>query len=423
MNRILKVVGGPLKGAEIALVAGTRVKVGSGDECDVLVSDSTLGEVAFELEVAEDEVSIITPDGATKTLLDYEAHVFGASAFAIGAAEGNWPEIVWPEKSVEGRVKSEEVPSGEVPPKMDPPKAKPKDARPEVEEAKAETGGGKHRVFWLVALVLLAVVIVLALFAFHWLRCRSGGVFQRNEVTIVRQMTLADVASRYGIAVVETNGQVIVRGNLKTRAERLETTAAAFQAQPGIELDLTDDESLGEAAEALVSMLADETLKVEAATNRIVVLRGDAGTSDRLREVLVAMARDIPGLDSVDCANVVCGLEGDVPAPSVLELPEERIQAAPEVASTAVVQRVTGSVAVARKPHSSSPAPRKASRAIAPPIRLPLCGIMTVPYPCIILKNGNRVFEGGELGDYTVEKIAADAVMLRNDEKTFKWKP
>lgn len=83
MNRILRVVGGPLKGAEIALVAGTKVKVGSGDGCDVLVSDPSLGDVAFELEVAEDEVSIITPDGATKTLLDYEAHHFGSSAFGL----------------------------------------------------------------------------------------------------------------------------------------------------------------------------------------------------------------------------------------------------------------------------------------------------------------------------------------------------
>ena len=103
MNRILRVVGGPLKGAEIALVAGTKIKVGSGDTCDVLVSDPSLGDVAFELEVAEDEVSIITPDGATKTLLDYEAHQFGSSAFAIGAAEGTWPEVIWPENRAKAK--------------------------------------------------------------------------------------------------------------------------------------------------------------------------------------------------------------------------------------------------------------------------------------------------------------------------------
>ena len=109
MNRILKIVGGPLKGAEIALVAGTKVKVGSGDDCDVLVSDPTLEKFAFELDVAEDEVTITTPDGAAKTMLDCEAKEFGSSAFAVGPAEGKWQEIVWAEKkSEEGSGKSEE---------------------------------------------------------------------------------------------------------------------------------------------------------------------------------------------------------------------------------------------------------------------------------------------------------------------------
>ena len=102
MKRILKIVGGPLKGAEIALVAGTKVKVGSGDDCDVLVSDPTLEKFAFELDVAEDEVTLTLPDGAARTLLDFEVREFGSSAFAVGPAEGVWQELVWPEKRDRG---------------------------------------------------------------------------------------------------------------------------------------------------------------------------------------------------------------------------------------------------------------------------------------------------------------------------------
>ena len=408
MNRILRVVGGPLKGAEIALVAGTRVKVGSGDGCDVLVSDPSLGDVAFELEVAEDEVSIITPDGATKTLLDYEAHQFGSSAFAIGATEGAWPEVVWPEKkSEELRVKSEEVSSGEMPPKVDPLKEKPKDARPETEGAKDEKGGKRRRVSCLVSLVLLAVVIVLALLAFWWLRCRGECCGERCDVVAPR-VTLVEVAERYGASVVETNGQVVLRGNLKTRAERLEATAAAFQAKPGVELDLMDDESLDEAVAALVSMIVGEALKVEAATNRIVVLRGDAGTSARLRELMLAMARDIPGLANVDCARVVCGLESNAPVTLSFVQPT-----APS----------SNAVEVVRQTQPPVLAPSRERRPAAAPLKLPLCGILTVPYPCIIQKNGNRVFEGGEFGGYTVEKITATAVTLRDGKRTFEWRP
>lgn len=418
MNRILRVVGGPLKGAEIALVAGTKVKVGSGDGCDVLVSDPSLGDVAFELEVAEDEVSIITPDGATKTLLDYEAHQFGSSAFAIGVAEGAWPEVVWPEKSEERGGKSEERggkseegrgdEAGKMPPKADPLKGKTKDARPETEDAKDETNGKKRRVSCLLSLILLAVVVVLALFAFWWLKCRKDCCAERFAAAVTRQVTLADVAEKYGVSVVETNGQVILRGNLKTRAVRLEATAAAFQAKPGVELDLMDDESLDEAADALVSMIVGEALKVEAATNRIVILRGDAGTSARLRELMLAMARDIPGLANVDCARVVCGLESDAPV------------------TVSFVQSTTptsNSVEVVRQTQPPVLAPSRGSRPAAAPLKLPLCGILTVPYPCIIQKNGNRVFEGGEFGGYTVEKITATAVTLRDGKRTFEWKP
>ena len=169
MNRILRVVGGPLKGAEIALVAGTRVKVGSGDGCDVLVADPTLGKTSFELDVGEDEVTIVTPDGTAKTMLDFEAREFGSSAFAIGPAEGAWQEIVWGEKSEEGRGKSEEGRgkredvAGEIPPKADPLKEKPKDVRPETED-----GEKPSRVSRLVSLVLVAVVVILVLLALFW---------------------------------------------------------------------------------------------------------------------------------------------------------------------------------------------------------------------------------------------------------------
>ena len=404
MNRILRVVGGPLKGAEIALVAGTKVKVGSGDGCDVLVSDPSLGDVAFELEVAEDEVSIITPDGATKTLLEYEAHQFGSSAFAIGAAEGAWPEVVWPERrSEELRVKSEEVSSGGMPPKADPLKDKPKGTGPDAESTRKPS-----HVSRLVSLVLAAAVVILlllALFCYLWCRqnCREG----RCDV-VVPCMTLADVAGKYGVSVVETNGQVVLYGNLKTRAERLEATAAAFQAKPGVELDLMDDESLDEAADALVSMIVGEALKVEVATNRIIVLRGDAGTSALLRELMLAMARDIPGLANVDCARVVCGLESDAPV------------------TVSFVQPTTptsNAVEVVRQTQPPVLAPSRGRRPAAAPLKLPLCGILTVPYPCIIQKNGNRVFEGGEFGGYTVEKITATAVTLRDGKRTFEWRP
>ena len=407
MNRILKIVGGPLKGAEIALVAGTKVKVGSGDDCDVLVSDPTLEKFAFELDVAEDEVTITTPDGAAKTMLDFEAREFGSSAFAVGPDEGKWQEIVWPEEREEGRGKREGDDgggAGEVPPKAEPRKDKAEDAGHAAEDAK-EDEKKPSRVSRLVSLVLVVAAIVLVLIAILCLRCCRNCRELPCE-TVASRMTLSEVAARYGLTVAETNGQSVIRGDLKCRADRLAATAAAYQAQPGVEVDLSDDESLLEAAEALIGMVAGGSLKVIGATNRVVTLKGKVGSVEELRWVLGAFDRDVPGVAKIDCGQVICG---SAPAPkAIVAVGDVKPAAAVAPQTTAAVPPVAA-------------LPAKVGHKAAP--RLPLCGILTVPYPCIILKNGSRISEGGAFGGYVVEKIRADALTLRDGERTFEWKP
>ena len=402
MNRILRVVGGPLKGAEIALVAGTRVKVGSGDGCDVLVADPTLGKTAFELDVGEDEVTIVTPDGTAKTMLDFEAREFGSSAFAIGPAEGAWQEIVWAETREEGTGKREEnvgEVAGEVPPKADPLK------KAEDEGREADDGEKPSRVSCLVSLVLLAIGVILLLALFWYLRCYRGCCEERRDAVAPR-VTLAEVAARYGLSVSETNGQTVVRGDLKTRAERLAATAAAFQAKPGAEVDIVDDESLYEAADALLGLVAQGTsLRVVAATNRVVVLKGSVASADFLRATLAALANDVPGMAKADCSAVACG--GKLLGDEWLA----RVPQAEKSQSAAVVPAAVAAVRV----------PVRADKPAVP--RLPVCGIVMTPYPCLILKNGSRISEGGTFGGYTVRCITADSLTLSDGVRTFEWKP
>ena len=413
MNRILRVVGGPLKGAEIALVAGTRVKVGSGDGCDILVADPTLGKAAFELDVGEDEVTIVTPDGTAKTMLDFEAREFGASAFAIGPAEGAWQEIVWTEKREEGVGNGEQgigngergIGNGEetdqIPPKMDPLKGG-KDVRQETEDEKKKPS----RVSCLVSLVLLAVVVMLLLLVLFWyLRCYRGCCEGRCEAVAPR-VTLAEVAARYGLSVSETNGQTVVRGDLKTRAERLAATAAAFQAKPGAEVDIVDDESLYEAADALLGLVAQGApLRVAAATNRVVVLKGSVASADFLRATLAALANDVPGMAKADCSAVACGGK---------PLVDEKRPRVPQTEKSQPAAVVPAAVVPARTPV-------RADKPAVP--RLPVCGIVMTPYPCLILKNGSRISEGGTFGGYTVRGITADSLTLTDGARTFEWKP
>lgn len=395
MNRILKIVGGPLKGAEIALVAGTKVKVGSGDGCDVLVSDPTLGAVAFELEVTEEDVTVTLPDGTAKTMLDFEAREFGSSAFAVGPAEGVWQEIVWPER----RTRGPELGDQGVAKPVDEPSA----AKPEPEAAKAEAEDGKtaSRASCLVPLVVFLLLIAVLVWLAWRYRDRAAeiwyGWFPDREAEVAKteaeRPTLEEIAVRYALKVAEADGRTVVTGDFKTRGERLRAAAEVYSVRPGADLDFVDDESLFSGASDLLKLVTEGRVEVLSATNRVVALKGYAASTEALREILVALDADVHGVARVDCTGVTCGSNAE----AVEELP--------------TFPPVPG----------EKPRPRRAKSAVSP--NLPVCGILTTPYRCLILKDGSRILEGGEFGGCIVERISADAVMLRNAAGAFEWRP
>ncbi|MBR4476413.1 MAG: hypothetical protein IKO87_02605, partial [Kiritimatiellae bacterium] len=66
--------------------------------------------------------------------------------------------------------------------------------------------------------------------------------------------------------------------------------------------------------------------------------------------------------------------------------------------------------AIAQKQHPAMP-------------KLPVCGILTAPYPCLVTKNGARIMEGASIGEWTVRKIDADSVVIEGPGGRFVWKP
>ena len=406
MNRILKIVGGPLKGAEIALVGGTRVKVGSGDSCDILVSDATLPKLAFELDVGDEDVTLVTPDGETKTMLDFEAREFGSSAFAIGPAEGVWQEIVWPERgnqesgTGDQELGNEDQGSGSG--------EEPAEEKPEAEGAKPETGGEEpgaenekpaSRVGYLVSLVVFILVVALLGWFFWRYRDRVAETWRSwfsgrgAEVATAEAAgpTIGDIAARYGLKLSGTADRTVLTGNFKTRAQRLKAVAEIYSVLPGADLELTDDESLLTASSDLLRLVTDGAITVTNAADRALWLKGYAPSPEALHDILVALNTDVPGIDRVDCRGVVCGTGTSEPEYSAPILP------------------------------GVTPKPRKAKSVVRP--NLPVCGILTTPYPCLILRNGARVSVGGEFGGCVIERITSDSVTLRNTSGSFEWRP
>ena len=401
MSFMLKIVEGPNKGAEIALPEGVTVTLGRSDNCDIVLADQTLPDAPMQIVATAGGVTL---DGEPLEPLRVEER--GSTAFAVGPEKGTWGKLKWPAKE----PVAEAAPPA--PEKPTPPEA----AKP---EKPAEKSHG-----CLVSLLVL-LLLALACGALGWYfrdqvrpyaeqaRPYAEQAWQRTKPVCSQAMDRAkslierlrqrepaaaaeaapmieDVIERFGLTRSEIGGRLVLAGDFATRAERLEATAEAYATQPGIELDFSDDESLRTAAEATLAMMPEPALKVTAATNRIVTL---AGKADNLERTLSALAADLPKLIKVDCAAV------ERPAAPAEPVPVKSVAGAPAGTAT------------------------KDQPAAAAVPSLPVCGILTSPYPCLVLKSGMRIMEGAPFGEWTVEKIEPDSVVLASGGRSVTWKP
>lgn len=405
MNFLLKIVRGPNAGAEAALPDGVAVTLGKDDACDIVLADATLPDAAATLTAAGDGVTL---DG--ERLAPFHVVERGATAFAVGPSDAAWADLVWP-----------------APP--DPPKDAPapeaSDGPPDTSAASDAPAARPTRGRGCMGCGILLVVVLLALGGLGWFFRDAAKPYAERAVSewqrLVRTFggadaasvegnesdaaspsvgdgvgeTLSALAARHGLAFTTNDAHAVLGGNFTTRAERLAVTAAAYAAQPGVDLDLSDDESLRTAAVDTLALLAENGLRVSAATNRALAL---AGTTADLRRVLEALNADLPKLRTVDCAGVTI-----VPADETV----------PDAAATpAVAGKPSGArrTVISRAVASGNPS-------------LPVCGILTTPYPCLVLRNGTRVMAGASLGDRVVARIDADAVTLTNATGSIVWKP
>ena len=102
MSFLLKIVEGPNKGAEIALVEGVAVTIGKGDDCDIVLADLTLPDNPLKIEASADGVTI---DGDPVEPL--EVKTIGATSFAVGPAETAWGALKWSKKESESHESPE----------------------------------------------------------------------------------------------------------------------------------------------------------------------------------------------------------------------------------------------------------------------------------------------------------------------------
>lgn len=417
MSFLLKIVEGPNKGAEIALVSGVAVTFGKSDDCDIVLADNTLPDASIGIEASE---SGVTVDG--EPLEPLAVKTFGATSFAVGPADAPWGELKWPEKaeSRKSEVESREEDRGDgretngggrEKSAASPASSPASDDGATPPEDKRKKRGG------CCGCLAVLVLLILVLAGLAWFyraeikdRCASKGydvnsIFnmvgdafssgKSEKPNTVEKVTLASVAERYGLRFEEESGCARLSGNLKTRGERLRATAEAYEAQPGVELDISDDESFRTAAEDALFTLTEGALKVVSATNRVLTISGISRSPGELGHTIRALDADLPKLRMVNTGGVVFGV---VPRHTSRYVGREEMPI---------------DVPVVVRPASK--------RATSP--SLPVCGILTKPYPCLVMRDGTRVLEGASVGGNTILKIDADAVTVTNSAGRFTWKP
>ncbi len=420
MSFLLKIVEGPNRGAEVALVEGVAVTLGKGDDCDVVLADPMLPDAPFTIEATSAGVTV---DG--ETLPPFHVRTAGDTSFAIGPSGEAWGTLVWPEPENRESETGDGRQVGEQPaPPASSPAAVAEEAVAPAE--KKRHGGCLGCLLWLV--VLLSILLGVGWFFMDALRPKveelwgritgngsvsdAAGASLSSEDGSVRECgalagsplagdKLRAIADKYGISFTNVNGRAAVSGNLRTRADRLAATAEAYAAQPGVDLDLSDDESFRIAAEDALFTLTEGALKVCSATNRFLAVTGSMPSADALRKTLESLNADLPKLRNVDVAGVVL---------------TQVLQHADDEAADSSLPGTGVSLPGAHRVKAGRRGRRDAST-------LPVCGILTTPYPCLVLKNGQRVLEGATIGDSTILKISADSVVVTNAGGMFTWSP
>lgn len=440
MGFLLKIVEGPMRGAEIALVEGLRVSVGSGDDCDIVLADGSLPAHAFELDVTATSVTLVRGD-ETQALTPYEIVDVGTTAFAVGPAEGEWPENLArvararPAAGATGAKPGELAADATGRLAADATGAKPgaAGANSDATGAKPSSGEGgarpdeagaspasracrRGRGFGCLVVVVLLLLLV-GLLYFFWPRVRAAcPAAETARVSVVEHSlrawdgakglchaayarcakpapavvpgpSLAEIAAQHGLALGERDGAPLLTGNVRRRTERLAIRSLALADSPNVRFDLTDDESLKAAADELLFVVTEGALKAVAASNRVVTLTGRIPTSAALEKAVRALNADVKGIARLVTDGVSVG--GPLPTATADE------------PATAPKRRVA-------KPSAPD---------------YPIAGILTAPYPCVVLRNGTRLTEGASLGTAVLVTIAADKLTLKDGGSVIEWRP
>ncbi len=444
MSFLLKIIKGENAGLEIALAEG-KVTFGSGEDCDIVLDDATLPEKAFTLETIGEQVSLIKDGEEAKAIELYTVFTSGEMEFAVGVEGKRWPKVKREIEIGQGQDQGQGVEE-----KID---------HPKMEEIKAEEPKKKRCGFGCFSVLVL---IILAFIGGYYLAQRYNGevktlvdeakefsydkidkdavkhyygiakdksteyytagknktagwlstlktkmpwyVEEVDPSTLPPPRTLEDVAADHALTLTTEGSVTTLSGNFVKRIDKVAAMQDAYEVEPLVKLDFSDDESLKSGVEDTLLTISEGKIKVVEAKNRAVKLVGKVETKGELVRIVTAICADVANVSSIDDSGVEVG--------ELKKIEEEKKVEAKVEAETKE-----------EAPAEPKEEKRKVEKKTVSTPNCPISGIITSPYPCIIMRDGSRAIEGAYVGEWLVVKIEANQVKFRKNGKEVTWRP
>lgn len=336
---------------------------------------------------------------------------------------------------------------------------------------------------WLLRLALLVLLALAIWCSYRYVfRLTAPPLDSTAEVQAIRERELAKLVDSLGLSLERESPSappVRLTGNLPTRQEREQVEKAATTAFPGLQVELRDDETLTAGVQAVLDGLAAGTLAIDTARDGAVRIIGMVAQADDWRRVADTLRSDVPMLRELTSQIVVSqellerlnarlapllggrlrvrggrgqlqfvgepqegerGLVEQVMAETARQVPRNVAVVSalrwrpdprsPQPAKESVPVKTAAQPAPRREASPSSPLspsprrePTQAELDAAALSRLPVSGIMMMPYQCLVLADGTRCSEGGQVDGFTVVKITSTQVIFRKGDHTYTWQP
>lgn len=296
---LLKLLAGPNQGAEIALNEETLL-VGSGETCDIILSDSLVAAEHIKLHIESSRVTL-TPLAAgvtyeTKVLepnkaLEIKAFSLiglGTTYLIIGPQNTSWPRI-----SLEGLLQKT---------KDDAEAAATQDLFGKIKKIGKKRG---HILLTGVVILLLALLVLSNLPRERIAdpnRISQGTGSSGNTRALEKDLKayLEKLREEKGLVLEKAaDGVTVLSGYLKTFKERLDIERSLRPYQSTIRVKIMDQESMLTSARELLQVLK-VTMLVSALPDGGLQLEGYANSQEKFDDLKSRLMQDVPSLKYVE---------------------------------------------------------------------------------------------------------------------------